>query len=83
MFMNDLSKTRLFHLLMGSSSVSNEKMQHAYVEFTENMKCSFESETDKTKLFRILTFSRIELALLEKQYFCEQGEKCIKNCVFT
>ena len=68
--MNDLSKTRLFHLLMESSSVTNEKMQHAYVEFTENMKSYFESETDKMKLFRILTFSRIELASLEKQYFC-------------
>jgi len=77
--MNELLKTRLFSLLSESSRVANEEFQNAYGCFMEQLKTTVsQSETDYSKVFRMLDTTRVELAFLKSLYRHEQGEKCPK-----
>ena len=73
---DDLLKTRMHDLLTCSCSISNQEMQKAYVEFTEEVENRSKSEKDYSIVFRALNLTRIEFASLEMLYQYGQGEKC-------
>lgn len=82
--MNDLSKTKLFYLLMNSLlSVTNKEMQSAYETFVEQVQTLNQTETDCQRAFRPLTLARIEFQSLQAQILYEQGGKCVEKSVFS
>ena len=74
--MNELLGMRFLRLLSESSQeVTNEKMQDAYGEFVEQIRIVGDGN-DYSTIYRILTATRIEIALLETIPLYGQGEKC-------
>jgi len=79
--MNELLKTKLFSLLSESSQVTNEEMQSAYECFMKRVETVNQSETDYSKIFRMLNITRIELVGIESLHRHEQEKKCPKICL--
>lgn len=64
--MNDLLNTSLFKLLSESSQVvTNEEMKNAYDCFMKGVETVNQSETDYSKIFRMLNITRIKLVGIE------------------
>ncbi|MDH6310995.1 hypothetical protein M2451_003765 [Dysgonomonas sp. PFB1-18] len=78
--MNELLKMRLFSLLSEPSQVANEEMQNAYGCFIEQLRRVSQSENN-IEVFRMLSFTRIELVALQTFYQHEQGGKCPEICL--
>lgn len=74
--MNEILKTKLFSLLTDTSQVKNEEMQDAYECFMEQLKTVSQSETDYSKIFRMLSITRIELVSARTFHRYGQGKKC-------
>lgn len=66
----------LFSLLSEPSQVTNEEMQSAYEDFVTQIVILNQSESDYSKLFRILNLSRIEFDSLGSSSLYGQGKKC-------
>lgn len=79
--MENLLKSKLFSLLSDSSQITNEEVQRAYGDFTEQVKAINLSENDYVKVFRILNLSRIELDSLCASPLYGQGKKCLEICL--
>ena len=76
MFMNDLTKTRLFALLSEpSQTVLTNELENAYGNFEEHLNATC-SSNDNTAVYRSLSVTRIEFTSLTSIYQYEQGEKC-------
>ncbi len=76
--MKRLAKAEFFNLLIDNSSVTNQKMQHAYEIFVIDVLTLNQAETDYRTIFRSLNLTRIEFQSLQTQILYEQGEKCPK-----
>ena len=76
--MKRLVKAEFFNLLIENSSVTNQKMQHAYEIFVIDVLTLNQTETDYRTIFRSLNLARIEFQSLQTQILYEQGEKCPK-----
>ncbi len=76
--MKRLVKAEFFNLLIDNSSVTNQKMQHAYEIFVIDVLTLNQAETDYRTIFRSLNLTRIEFQSLQTQILYEQGEKCPK-----
>ena len=76
--MKRLVKAEFFNLLIDNSSVTNQKMQHAYEIFVIDVLTLNQTETDYRTIFRSLNLTRIEFQSLQAQILYEQGEKCPK-----
>ena len=76
--MKRLVKEEFFNLLIENSSVTNQKMQHAYEIFVIDVLTLNQTETDYRTIFRSLNLTRIEFQSLQTQILYEQGEKCPK-----
>lgn len=76
--MKRLIKAEFFNLLIDNSSVTNQKMQHAYEIFVIDVLTLNQTETDYRTIFRSLNLTRIEFQSLQAQILYEQGEKCPK-----
>lgn len=76
--MKRLVKAEFFNLLIDNSSVTNQKMQHAYEIFVIDVLTLNQTETDYRTIFRSLNLTRIEFQSLQTQILYEQGEKCPK-----
>lgn len=76
--MNVLLKERLISLLSEPTQVTNEEMKKAYEDFVNQVSALNQSESDYSKCFRILNFTRIEFDSLGSSSLCGQGEKCSK-----
>jgi hypothetical protein len=74
--MNELLKTKLFSLLAETSQVTNQEMENAYDCFMKKVETINRSEKDYSKIYRILSNTRIELVSIETLYRYGQGEKC-------
>lgn len=76
--MNDYLQMRLFCLLAEPSrEVTNEEMQIAYEDFVAQVSILNHSETNCSKAFRILNFTRIEFDSLGSSSLYGQGKKCL------
>lgn len=81
--MNELSQMRIFGLLSETSQeVTNEEMQNAYGEFSEQIRI-VSNENDYSTTYRILVATRIEIASLETTPLYGQGGKCTQKAVST
>jgi hypothetical protein len=76
MLMNELLRERLISLLSDPTQVTNEQMQSAYGCFLERVESINRSEKDYSKIYRILSNTRIELVSIETLYRYGQGKKC-------
>ena len=76
--MKRLVKAEFFNLLIDNSSVTTQKMQHAYEIFVIDVLTLNQTETDYRTIFRSLNLTRIEFQSLQTQILYEQGEKCPK-----
>ncbi|SBW02479.1 hypothetical protein [uncultured Dysgonomonas sp.] len=76
--MDHLKNTKLFSLLSDASPVTNKEMQSAYESFIDQAVILNQSESDYTKIFRILSFTRIEFDSLRVSSLYGQGEKCLE-----
>jgi hypothetical protein len=81
--MIDLLKERLIRLLSEPTQVTNEEIQHAYGCFMEQLKLASQSERNYSNVFRMLNATRIELVFLQSLYRYDQGEKCLKNSLYS
>lgn len=79
--MNELLKTKLIGLLTDTLPVTNEQMGNAYGCFMEQLKTVCQSETDYSKIFRMLNNTRIELVSIKTLNWYEQGKKCPEICL--
>lgn len=80
--MNDLLRERFFSLLSESSQeVTNEEIQNAYECFMKRVATVSQSETDYSKIFRMLNNTRIELIGIESLHQYGQGKKCPEICL--
>ncbi|EGK00205.1 hypothetical protein [Dysgonomonas gadei] len=74
--MNDLKQLRLFTLLCESSlKVEKQEMKCAYDSFLAEIEKLNQSESDYSKIFRILNLTRIEFDSLGSSSFYGQGGK--------
>ncbi|MDH6357070.1 hypothetical protein [Parabacteroides sp. PF5-9] len=80
--MKELFDTKLFSLLSEASTVTNREIQNAYGHFMEQIESIGQFETDFSKIFRLLTYSRIELKTLQTQILYEQGKKCAQKSLY-
>lgn len=81
--MKRLVKAEFFNLLIDNSSVTNQKMQHAYEIFVIDVLTLNQTETDYRTIFRSLNLTRIEFQSLQTQILYEQGEKCPEKSLFA
>lgn len=82
--MNELLKTKLLSLLSEpSQQVTNEEMQSAYGNFTEQIGFVSQSKQDYSIVFRMLKITRIELVSIETLYRYGEGKKCPEICLST
>lgn len=82
--MNELLKTKLLSLLSEpSQQVTNEEMQSAYGNFTEQIGFVSQSELDYSRIFRMLNITRVELVSIKTLNRYGQGEKCPEICLST
>lgn len=79
--MNGLLKTKFFGLLTEPSEVTNFEMENAYECFMKGVETISQSETDYSKTFRMLNYTRIELVFIEPLHRYEQGKKCPEICL--
>lgn len=79
--MNDLLRVKLIGLLSDASQVTNKEMQIAYEDFVKQASALSQSEADYSKVFRMLSITRIELAFLQSLHRYEQGKKCLEICL--
>lgn len=77
--MYNLSKMRMFRLLSEPSQVTNEEMKNAYEDFVEQVSTLSQSEIDYSKVFRILSFTRIEFNSLGSSSLYGQEKNVLKN----
>lgn len=77
--MGYILNTKLLCILIEPSPVTNEEMQNAYVDFVEQVTTISRSETDYSKIYRLLNLTRIELVF--NQY--GQEKKCPKGSILT
>ncbi len=75
--MNELLRKRLIRLLSEPTQVTNEEMESAYGCFLKRVETINRSEKDYSKIYRILSNTRVELVSIETLYRYEQGEKCL------
>ena len=61
MSMNDLTTKEFFRLLSEPSQVSNKEIQVSYESFVKHIEETSSSETDYSKVFRLLNHSLIEI----------------------
>jgi hypothetical protein len=81
--MKRLVKEEFFNLLIENSSVTNQKMQHAYEIFVIDVLTLNQTETDYRTIFRSLNLTRIEFQSLQTHILYEQGEKCLEKYLFA
>lgn len=74
--MNELLNQKFFRLLSESSQVSKSEIQISYEAFIKEITDISCSETDYSKVFRMLNHSRIEIESLKTPSLCESGGGC-------
>lgn len=75
--MNDFLETESVRLMAGNMlTVTNEEMQNAYLQFTEQVEGIDTSEIGFSANFRLLNVTRIELAAFGTLHQYKAGEKC-------
>lgn len=79
--MNKIINLELFSLLSDAPVVTTEKIENAYVRFTEHMKAISQSETNYSEIFRMLNDTRVELAFLQSLSRHGEGKKCPEICL--
>ena len=73
MSMNDLTTKEFFRLLSEPSQVSNKEIQASYESFVKHIEETSSSETDYSKVFRLLNHSLIEIDSIKTSSLCESG----------
>ena len=73
MSMNDLTTKEFFRLLSETSQVSNKEIQASYESFVKHIEETSSSETDYSKVFRLLNHSRIEIDSIKTSLLYELG----------
>ena len=68
--MNDLTTKEFFRLLSEPSQVSNKEIQVSYESFVKHIEETSSSETDYSKVFRLLNHSRIEIDSIKTSPLC-------------
>lgn len=71
--MNELLNLKFFRLLSEPSLVSKAEIQLSYEVFVKEITYINSSETDYSKVFRMLNHSRIEIDSLGTSSLCESG----------
>lgn len=71
--MNDLTTKEFFRLLSEPSQVSNKEIQASYESFVKHIEETSSSETDYSKVFRLLNHSLIEIDSIKASSLYELG----------